>query len=146
MVSTSLNLGYQLLCAKENSGSASESTNEVNRKMWSGLWRLKVPNKIKTYAWRACTESLPTLVNLARRKVVLSNSYTSYNKELETVIHALWGRLRWPGVLTLMSCVLRQIKLYLLLIFSGWCCRIPMEMKVLSWFAGSSGIGAIKSD
>ena len=65
------------------------STNEVNKKMWSGLWRLKVPNKVKTFAWQACTESLPTLVKLARRKVVLSNSCTSCNRELESVIQAL---------------------------------------------------------
>ena len=49
----SVKLGYQLLCAKELSGSASGSSNEVNRRMWSGLWRLKVPKKIKTFAWWA---------------------------------------------------------------------------------------------
>ena len=86
-----MKLGYQLLCAKENSGSASGSTNKVNWKLWSGLWRLKVPNKIKTFVWRACIESFPTLVNLARRKVVLSNSCISCNREPEIVIHSLWG-------------------------------------------------------
>ena len=59
--------------------------------MWSGLWRLKVLNKVKTFAWQACSESLPTMVNLARRRVVLSNSCTSCNREPEIVIHALWG-------------------------------------------------------
>ena len=87
----SMKLGYQLLCARESNGSASGSTNEVNRKMWLGLWRLKVPNKVKTFVWWACTESLPTLANLARRKVVLSNSCTSCNREPKSVIHALWG-------------------------------------------------------
>ena len=77
----SVKLGYQLLCAKELNGSASRSSNEVNQRMWSGLWRLKVPNKVKTFAWQACSESLPTMVNLARRRVVLSNSCTSCNKE-----------------------------------------------------------------
>ncbi|KAK7831625.1 putative ribonuclease h protein [Quercus suber] len=72
----SVKLGCQLLCAKENSGSA---------------LGLKVPNKIKTFAWWACIESLPTLANLARRKVVLSNNYTCCNRDLETMIHALWG-------------------------------------------------------
>ena len=50
-----------------------------------------MPNKIKTFVWRACTESFPTLVNLARRKVVLSNSCISCNREPEIVIHSLWG-------------------------------------------------------
>ena len=62
----SVNLGYRLLCAKGLSGSASRSSNEVNRRMWSGIWRLKVPNKVKTFAWQACFESLPTMENLAR--------------------------------------------------------------------------------
>ena len=82
---------YQLLCDMESSGSASGSTNEVNRKIWSGLYRMKVLNKVKTFAWRACTELFPTLENLARRKVVLSNSCTSCNKESEIMIHAFWG-------------------------------------------------------
>ncbi|XP_065625285.1 uncharacterized protein LOC136065684 [Quercus suber] len=83
-------VGYQGK-GQGNSGSALGSTNEVNRKIWSSLWRLEVPNKIKTFAWRVCTKSLPTLVNLASKKVVLSNSCTSCNREPETVIHALWG-------------------------------------------------------
>ena len=87
----SMKLGYQLLCAKELSGLASGSSNEVNRRIWSSLWRLKVPNKVKTFVWRACFESLPKMVNLARRRVVLSNSCTSCNGEPETMIHALWG-------------------------------------------------------
>ena len=41
-----------------------------NKKLWAGLWRLKVPNKIKTFAWRTCTDSLPTMENLVRRRVV----------------------------------------------------------------------------
>ena len=102
----SVKLGYQLLCAKELSGSTLGSSNEVNRRMWSGLWRLKVPNKVKTFAWRACSESFPTMVNLARRRVVLSNSCTSCNREPESVIRALWGceKVKGAWVLTLMSC------------------------------------------
>ena len=130
----SVKLGYQLLCAKELSGSTSGSSNKVNQRMWSGLWRLKVPNKVKTFAWQACSESLPTMVNLARRRVVLSNSCTSCNRGLETVIHALWGceKVKGSGVLTLMSCGVQRIKIYFLLIFSGWRCRIPVELKVSS--------------
>ena len=35
--------------------------------------------------------SLPTLENLAKRKVVLSDNCLSCNRELETVAHALLG-------------------------------------------------------
>lgn len=75
----------------ERTGLASGLDNEVNKKLWSGLRRMRVPNKVKTFVWRACTESLPTLDNLAKRKVVPSNRHTSCNREPETVVHALWG-------------------------------------------------------
>ena len=65
--------------------------------MWSGLWRLKVPNKVKTFTWWACYESLPTMVNLARRRVVISNSCTSCNIVPKTMIHALWGYEKMKG-------------------------------------------------
>ena len=56
-----------------------------------------MPNKVKTFAWQACSESLPTMVNLARRRVVLSNSCTSCNRVPETVIQALWGYEKVKG-------------------------------------------------
>ena len=49
-----------------------------------------MPNKVNTFAWRACNETLLTLKNLARRKVVQSNVCLSC-KEPESVVHALWG-------------------------------------------------------
>ena len=75
----------------ENSEAASVSDNGEVRKFWTAPWRLKVPNKVKTFAWRACIESLLTLNNLARRKVVQSNVCLNCKREPETVVHALWG-------------------------------------------------------
>ena len=50
-----------------------------------------MPNKIRTFAWRPSNESLPTLKNLARRKVVQSNVCLNCKKEPKTGFHALWG-------------------------------------------------------
>ena len=33
-------------------------------------WKLKIPNKIRVFGWRACLDILPTQVNLARRKIL----------------------------------------------------------------------------
>ena len=46
----------------ETSGLALVLDNEETKKFWAGLWRLNVPNKIKTFAWRACTDLLPPYV------------------------------------------------------------------------------------
>lgn len=27
--------------------------------LWKALWKIKVPNKIQVFAWRACRERLP---------------------------------------------------------------------------------------
>ena len=44
--------GYQLLREMENRELASASDTVENKKFWTGLWKLKVPNKIKTFAGR----------------------------------------------------------------------------------------------
>ncbi|XP_041009359.1 uncharacterized protein LOC121253410 [Juglans microcarpa x Juglans regia] len=38
------------------------------QKLWKDLWNLKLPTKIKIFAWKACKESLPTKHNLVQRK------------------------------------------------------------------------------
>ena len=39
-------------------------------KVWAAIWKLKLPNKIKIFGWRACNEILLTAGNLFRRKVI----------------------------------------------------------------------------
>lgn len=47
----SVKTGYQLLREMENRELALASDTVENKKFWTGLWKLKVPNKIKTFAW-----------------------------------------------------------------------------------------------
>ena len=42
----------------------------IERKIWTAIWKLKLPNKIKIFRWRAYHDILPTAGNLTRRKVV----------------------------------------------------------------------------
>ncbi|XP_042942933.1 uncharacterized mitochondrial protein AtMg00310-like [Carya illinoinensis] len=39
-------------------------------KFWTKLWKLKLPNKIKIFAWRACKNGLPTRANLKGRFII----------------------------------------------------------------------------
>lgn len=60
--------------------------------VWTKLWRMKVPSKIKVFGWRACQNILPMRVNLARRKIV-ENDYCELCKRApENGIHVLWER------------------------------------------------------
>nr|POE54272.1 putative ribonuclease h protein [Quercus suber] len=90
----SVKSGYQLLCAMEKSEVASVLDNGEVKNFWSALWRLNVPNKVKSFAWRACSDCLPTLNNLARRKIVQSNVCLSCwryrtKKELNSLSHTV---------------------------------------------------------
>ena len=63
---------------------------------------MKVPNKIKNFLWRACSEALPTRCNLPRRKVLDDPTCPQCGTENESTLHALWGcsqlRLVWYKV------------------------------------------------
>ena len=61
----------------------------VAKKMWTIVWKLRLPDKIKIFAWRACQEILPTAVNLTRRKVIHDDKCSLCTRELESTIHAL---------------------------------------------------------
>ena len=54
------------------------------------IWKLKLPNKIKIFGWRACYKILSTAGNLFRRRVVKENKCQLCTKEEESTIHALW--------------------------------------------------------
>ena len=51
---------------------------------------MQIPNKIKHFCWRACTESLPTLANLHPCKVVNFPLCSNYGKASKIALHALW--------------------------------------------------------
>ena len=51
---------------------------------------LNIPNKIKHFLWRACSESLPTKKNLCRKNLVTNANYDLCHDKPEDVLHALW--------------------------------------------------------
>ncbi|KAL4619828.1 hypothetical protein ACB092_06G108800 [Castanea dentata] len=53
------------------------------------LWKVRVPNKMKVFAWRACHEILPTRVNLAKRNIIIDNTCRCCQQAPETAIHAI---------------------------------------------------------
>ncbi|KAL0003686.1 hypothetical protein SO802_011247 [Lithocarpus litseifolius] len=83
--------GYKAICKEENLVEASVSNSAATRNLWSGIWKLKCPGKIKHFLWRACTNCLPTKANLLKRKVVTDSFCHMCGRCEETTMHALWS-------------------------------------------------------
>ena len=49
------------------------SRGAVGREVWKTLWKLKLPNKIKVFGWRACSRILPTRINLSKKRIIADN-------------------------------------------------------------------------
>ena len=75
---------------KKSEEGAETSTGPFGVQLWSKLWKLRMPNKIKVFGWRACLNTLPTRANLVRRKIIEEDVCLLCSRESETRVHALW--------------------------------------------------------
>ncbi|KAJ1427655.1 Reverse transcriptase zinc-binding domain [Sesbania bispinosa] len=67
------------------------SHNQVDKEIWKWIWRVKCPQKIKLFLWRACTSSLPVLFNLHRRSITELPDCPICGLEPETTEHAFFN-------------------------------------------------------
>ena len=56
----------------------------------SGIWKLKVPGKIKHFLWKVCSDCLPTKVNLMKREILANPTCHLCGRIAEDTKHALW--------------------------------------------------------
>ena len=82
---------YKLLVSYASTNLAGSSSSVQQRKFWRDLWLLRIPNKIKHFAWRVCNSSLPTMVNLQCRHIFVLNTCEACETEHEDELHALWS-------------------------------------------------------
>ena len=66
------------------------STSSENQKVWKGIWRIRAPNKIRLFIWRAVKGSLPTKENLHKRHILLDVTCSLCDEHQEKIMHALW--------------------------------------------------------
>ncbi|XP_042983236.1 uncharacterized protein LOC122312642 [Carya illinoinensis] len=69
------------------------STVGSESQLWLSLWNLNVPRSVLVFMWRACLESLPTKLNLYKRRVVDSPMCPICLSEEESSLHAIWSCL-----------------------------------------------------
>ena len=75
---------------EDDSELASVSDGATSRFFWNSLWKNNVPNKVKSFMWRACTDSFPTLKKLVQKTIVSYPLCASCLQVPEDVLHALW--------------------------------------------------------
>ena len=88
--SYSVRSAYRLLVAAQAQNQPSSSSTEASKRLWKGVWRMEVPNKVCHFVWRAVGESLPTKKNLVKRCVATDGHCGLCEVEVEDSIHALW--------------------------------------------------------
>ena len=70
---------------------AGPSNRGAHKYFWKQVWSLNVPSKIRHFIWRACTDSLPTKMNLIKRVSIPNALCERCGSEVEDSAHALWG-------------------------------------------------------
>ena len=86
----SVRSAHRLLVAAQSQDQLSSSSTEASKRLWKGVWRMEVPNKVHHFIWRAVGESLPTKKNLVKRCVASDGLCGLCEVEVEDSIHALW--------------------------------------------------------
>ena len=82
---------YRLVAGSRIGNIFKGASNEENRKIfWKTIWRLNIPNKVKSFAWKASKNILPTKANLCRRKVLVNPICEAYDTGIENSAHLFW--------------------------------------------------------
>lgn len=82
---------YQLIHSHKllHHGERSSSSRLLNP-LGKAIWRMKLPNKIQIFAWRACLDSLPCFYNLFKRKVPVDSHCQFCGVSVEDLAHTLF--------------------------------------------------------
>ena len=88
----SVKSGYHIarLLAKQDADLGESSREVMGSSIWAKLWKLKIPNKIRIFGWRACMDILPTRSNLARCKILADDRCGVCLQAKESGYHVLW--------------------------------------------------------
>ncbi|KAF5468835.1 hypothetical protein F2P56_012951 [Juglans regia] len=112
--------GYYLSKELEREQEGETSGRSKDCQVWRTIWKLNVPPATKMFVWRACSEALPTMANLKRRKVVEDSLCLICKLEPETSGHALWGCSGAKDVWCQGPKKVQKLSLHSDLIFNIW--------------------------
>ena len=87
----SVRSGYHLLVNMELNEHPRASDLSSSKRLWKGIWTLKVLNRVKNLIWRSGSDSLPSKSNLKKRKIPIDATCSICGLEPETSLHAIWS-------------------------------------------------------
>ncbi|CAM8877661.1 unnamed protein product [Rhodiola kirilowii] len=85
-VKSAYKLAVNLEKLKQPTVGEQSDSNETQR-FWRGLWKLKVPPRVKLFGWRLFCDSLPTKRNLMKRGCVVQDKCCFCDSKGEDAIH-----------------------------------------------------------
>ncbi|KAL0017269.1 hypothetical protein SO802_004338 [Lithocarpus litseifolius] len=87
----SVKSGYKCLMDFATLDIVRPTVSVAQKTFWKNIWKLNIPEKIKHFLWRSCTNSLPSKENLKKRAIPIDPTCHLCSRETESVLHALWG-------------------------------------------------------
>ena len=82
---------YKLLAEKAATLKLGNSNPAAHSNFERKIWSLNILSKVKHFIWRTCNESLPTKLNLFKRKVTNNAICEVCEAEMEDTVHAIRG-------------------------------------------------------
>ncbi|KAH1074832.1 hypothetical protein J1N35_027160 [Gossypium stocksii] len=87
----SVKSGYRALLMTDTQNKDSNLITGANRKkLYTSIWELQVPAKIKIHLWRTLKDYVPHFSNLAKRRLRVDNVCPLYKEGPEDPHHLLW--------------------------------------------------------
>lgn len=85
-----MKIAYKLLLNNSRTEIGESSNEQSLSPLWKNLWKLKLPLKIKVFAWYPSRDGLPTFQNLSKKQVQVDNKYPIYQQPNESSSHAIF--------------------------------------------------------
>lgn len=94
-----------MLVGGNSTNNKSSSNLNPQKSFWRGIWKLRVPNKVRHFSWCACNNALPMTDNLFCRHITPVVLCNNCNVELEDCLQAVWGCKEVEIVWSSLSCI-----------------------------------------
>ena len=86
----SVRSAYRMLVSADSILQPSSSSSGNPGLVWKKIWKMRVPNKIRHFIWRAAKDSLPTKQNLKARHIPIDEVCDGCGEHTESTVHCLW--------------------------------------------------------